>query len=293
METLNSDVDEPTGSAEALVHELFAWNAYLTTRYSSLSHSDATDASSRLLACLQGIESHAGAKALLRTELRLGTIKGYDFFRAMHDRLDGGDQSGHIPRQADRISRRACWHTWAKLAFSLAPELQHEHSERVWQHTLVRAWRAGVVSDSEMLRICKWASPEVWRFGMRIILGEHGPVRARQDPLPRQLRVLLKARPLDSTQIENIWYLRDMAQGGPRRPRDPSAERRWAVLLKMAPVWCERLQTAIATWNLIHGNDGAVDKDELAFLTIAMGDAPDKSIVMEIPEDSFFDAMAQ
>lgn len=80
METLNSDVDEPTGSAEALVHELFAWNAYLTTRYSSLSHSDATDASSRLLACLQGIESHAGAKALLRTELRLGTIKGYDFF---------------------------------------------------------------------------------------------------------------------------------------------------------------------------------------------------------------------
>ena len=176
----------------------------------------------------------------------------------MHDRLDGGDQSGHIPRQADRISRRACWHTWAKLAFSLAPELQHEHSERVWQHTLVRAWRAGVVSDSEMLRICKWASPEVWRFGMRIILGEHGPVRARQDPLPRQLRVLLKARPLDSTQIENIWYLRDMAQGGPRRPRDPSAERRWAVLLKMAPVWCERLQTAIATWNLIHGNDGAV-----------------------------------
>lgn len=35
------------------------------------------------------------------------------------------------------------------------------------------------------------------------------------------------------------------------------------------------------------------DKDELAFLTIAMGDAPDKSIVMEIPEDSFFDAMAQ
>ena len=180
----------------------------------------------------------------------------------MHDRLDGGDQSGHIPRQADRISRRACWHTWAKLAFSLAPELQHEHSERVWQHTLVRAWRAGVVSDSEMLRICKWASPEVWRFGMRIILGEHGPVRARQDPLPRQLRVLLKARPLDSTQIENIWYLRDMAQGGPRRPRDPSAERRWAVLLKMAPVWCERLQTAIATWNLIHGNDGAEDKDD-------------------------------
>ena len=35
------------------------------------------------------------------------------------------------------------------------------------------------------------------------------------------------------------------------------------------------------------------DKDELAFLTISMGDAPDKSIVMEIPEDSFFDAMAQ
>ena len=84
-----------------------------------------------------------------------------------------------------------------------------------------------------------------------------------------------------------------MAQGGPRRPRDPSAERRWAVLLKMEPVWCDRLQTAIATWNLIHGNDGAEDKDELAFLTIAMGGAPDKSIVMEIPEDSFFDAMAQ
>ena len=35
------------------------------------------------------------------------------------------------------------------------------------------------------------------------------------------------------------------------------------------------------------------DKDELAFLTIAMGDAPDKSIVMEIHEDPFFDAMAQ
>ena len=35
------------------------------------------------------------------------------------------------------------------------------------------------------------------------------------------------------------------------------------------------------------------DKDELAVLTIAMGDAHDKSIVMEIPEDSFFDAMAQ
>lgn len=28
-------------------------------------------------------------------------------------------------------------------------------------------------------------------------------------------------------------------------------------------------------------------------VNIAMGDAPDKSIVMEIPEDSFFDAMAQ
>lgn len=89
METLNSDVDEPTGSAEALVHELFAWNAYLTTRYSSLSHSDATDASSRLLACLQGIESHAGAKALLRTELRLGTIKGYDFFFSCDARPSG------------------------------------------------------------------------------------------------------------------------------------------------------------------------------------------------------------
>ncbi len=28
-------------------------------------------------------------------------------------------------------------------------------------------------------------------------------------------------------------------------------------------------------------------------VNIAMGGAPDKSIVMEIPEDSFFDAMAQ
>lgn len=139
------------------------------------------------------LESHAGARRCCAPNYVWARSRA-TIFRAMHDRLDGGDQSGHIPRQADEdISTSVLAYLGQIGVFVSArylPSIRNGCGSTRWLEHGAPAW-SPIRGDAAHLQV---GLPG----GMAIRNANHlgrtwaRPRQAR--PVPRQLRVLLKAR---------------------------------------------------------------------------------------------------